>query len=346
MTAPVYDLTVMAQLFWVAFVAAGLAAWPIYRWLLRIGSRQIISDYVPEHQAKQGTPTMGGMILLVGFLAAGAYAVAARLFAGPLLGVALVLFGGFALIGFLDDFMVPRLLRGKRGLGWKQKFVLQIAVSLGAAMAMRHGALTVGAVFAAIVILFYSNAFNFSDGMDGLAGGLLLLLAAGLAGLGLIEGRHVLAGALCAGLAGASLPFLFLNAPPARVFMGDVGSLPVGAVLGLVVAEFLRPGIRAAAAPGPILFGLQTPQPVAGLLQTGLPILLLSVLMIFELVPVPIQIASVKLTGKRVFPMTPIHHAFQKAGWPESRVVWLFLLVQLMLTALALSMALGQPGSG
>jgi phospho-N-acetylmuramoyl-pentapeptide-transferase len=112
-------------------------------------------------------------------------------------------------------------------------------------------------------------------------------------------------------IAGATLPFLFWNAPKARVFMGDVGSLAIGSFLG---ASFFA--------------GTRSSTPMAIPPYGYLALFLWSFVMIAELVPVPLQIASVKLRKKKLFPYTPIHHAFEKAGWPETRVVFMFVIVQ------------------
>jgi phospho-N-acetylmuramoyl-pentapeptide-transferase len=312
--------------FWVSFVVAAVLAMPVLHMLLRLRSRQTIDVYAPEsHQLKQGTPTMGGLMIVAGVLAAGlaaGLAAAPGVSVPPVLAPGLFVFAGFASIGFLDDFVVPRVF-GKRGLGWKQKIVLEIAVA-GVAAAWLYG-WSLGGPFAValFLILFVSNAYNFADGLDGLAGSLLLGLAAGLLALiALASPDQWGAMILLAALLGGVVPFLFLNAPPAKVFMGDVGSLAIGAALGLIVAALFVP-----ANPGAYvrwdLFG---------------PLLVIGFMMVAELVPVPMQVFWYKLTKRRLFPMTPIHHGFEKIGWPESRVVWRFGLAQLLLSAAGVSL--------
>jgi phospho-N-acetylmuramoyl-pentapeptide-transferase len=117
-------------------------------------------------------------------------------------------------------------------------------------------------------------------------------------------------------LLGGMLPFLYLNRPPAKVFMGDVGSMAIGGIIGLIFVDLTLVGSQQISSSNRFLF------------WTGL--ILVSVIMIVELVPVPLQILSVKLRKKRLFPFTPIHHAFQRAGWPEIRIVGLFFFVQLV----------------
>ena len=297
----------------VAFAASLVCAPLVYRFLLRVQSRQKVSEYVPEHAAKQGTPTMGGLIVLIGVLAA-FWFVPRDVAVTPL---ALLL--GFAAIGFVDDYVVPKRSEKARGLGWRQKLLMQLVVAMGAYLlggVRDWGALALLAFF----VLFFANAFNFADGMDALAGGIAVMLALGFAVVGRLSmvdpdaERAVLV--LMGGLAVSMAPFLFYNAPPAKLFMGDVGALPVGAVLGWAFLEVGRPN-------APVAYSLN-------LVCASV----MSLVLFFELVPVPLQILSVKLRkGKRLFPRTPIHHAFQHAGWPETRVVWAFHIVQALLVA-------------
>lgn len=310
----------LTKVFWVALVAGALSAWPVYRWILQVKSRQIVSAHVAEHQKKMGTPTMGGLLTVIGTSAALLFALAQGLFPARDLVASLILFLGFSLIGFVDDFVVPRMMVGTRGLGWKQKLLMQIVLAAVAyVVSSPEGFNPVRIGISVFTVLFFSNAYNFSDGMDGLAGGLLVVLGAGLVGVGLIAKIDGISLAIPSILVGAILPFLFLNAPPAKVFMGDVGALPIGALLGFGVDRMLG------TTGGSVLW---------------LPLGIASFVMIAELVPVPIQVASVKIRKKRVFPMTPIHHAFEKAGWAETRVVWGFILVQALCSAAAIAVAL------
>jgi phospho-N-acetylmuramoyl-pentapeptide-transferase len=336
------DMAGLGSAFWVAFAGSALFAYPIYRLLLAWKSRQTISQYAPEgHQAKQGTPTMGGLIIIAGYFASLVYLTFFTRQA-PTYGLKSIpntlawygpwalLFGGFALIGFVDDFVVPRLFKAKRGLGWKQKILMQVVLATIAAFLL-HGQFDLTLGIAVFLILFFSNAYNFADGLDGLAGSILLALAGGLAVLatGTIHGFAL--SAVLVPLVGAVIPFLFLNAPPAKVFMGDVGSLPVGAVLGMAVAcEATRLGVPGSGTVESWGVPLMDPLAMAALL------VVISLVMVAELVPVPLQILSVKIRKKRLFPYTPIHHAFEKAGWPETRVVWVFALTQLLLSCLAI----------
>jgi phospho-N-acetylmuramoyl-pentapeptide-transferase len=303
--------------FVVALVVAGVFAWPVLKGLIVLKSRQTIYSLAPEgHQKKQGTPTMGGIVILLGLIAG--------ILAFNLDVMLIIWLVAFALIGFTDDFIVPRLMKGKRGLGWKQKIVAQVFLAL-AALPLLHlpwqPAVVALTVFS---VLFFSNAYNFADGLDGLAGSLGLLLCLGFISLAQFGGDPRVVPVLAA-LAGAYIPFLLLNAPPAKVFMGDVGSLPLGALFGLIAVNITVHPMGS---------------DVVWSSNLVLPILVLSFVMIAELVPVPMQVAFYKLTKKRLFPMTPIHHSFEVKGWPESRVVWSFFLAQLTLVVLSIGLAI------
>lgn len=335
------------QYFWVAFSVSALLAYPIWRLLLLTKSRQTISEYAPEgHQAKQGTPTMGGLIIMAGYI----FTVVASYFLpvpehigymDKAKSAFLLVAIGFMLIGFIDDFVVPKLLKGKRGLGWKQKIVMQFGLATLAAGLCFGWDLNFSFAACVFLILFFSNAYNFSDGLDGLAGTLLLGLVFGVVGVASVTAWMEPVIVMVVPLAGAVIPFLFLNAPPARVFMGDVGSLPIGAIFGLAVSCLT-------VAPSWPYIDAVTGMAGSGSTPVILACLVLSVMMVVELVPVPLQILSVKLRKKRLFPYTPIHHAFEKAGWPETRVVWMFALLQLILSAIAVSMMVSHlpPGTG
>ncbi len=332
--------------FWLSLVVAAVAAKPILTLLLAMKSRQTVSQYAPEtHQAKQGTPTMGGLIVAAGAVPGLAFAAAeiGSQSGGPNMPlVALVLFALFAAIGFVDDYVVPRMIPGKRGLGWKQKILMQLVAGLIGGY-MMYGPNPAGLAIGVFTILFFSNAYNFSDGLDGLAASLLLGLGGAFCLIGSIHTGYAPISWMLVPILAAIVPFLFLNAPPARVFMGDVGSLAIGAVLGCAASAVIfaprgmGPGWVFTSPDGFRTYSpssLPTPQFSA----TGLLIVVIAgLVMIAELVPVPLQILSVKLRGKRLFPYTPIHHAFEKAGWPESRVVWTFALVQVICAAIAVS---------
>lgn len=296
----------------VALAAASVAAPIVFTLMKRIGSRQTVSEHVPEHAQKQGTPTMGGIIILVGLFAGLVGAPASML----------VLLFGFALVGLLDDFLVPRWMPGKRGMGWLPKLGLQCGT---AGIAAWLGGYTgVALVLATVFLLFAANAYNFLDGLDWLAGIVGLVLALGLVALGYFKGLQTVTVTMLV-LCVSYVPFLVLNKPPAKIFMGDVGSLPVGGLIGWSALSLgYRPG-----------------EPLALTMVAAIAVAM--VVFVVEIVPVPLQIASAKLrNGRRLFPFrTPVHHAFQHAGWPEPKVVALFAGVQLACCLAAIAIARG-----
>jgi phospho-N-acetylmuramoyl-pentapeptide-transferase len=183
-------------------------------------------------------------------------------------------------------------------------------------------------------LLYFSNAYNFADGLDWLAGTILFAYVAGLMFL-------VPAGSWqqdLAGLLGAAMPFMVLNRPKAKLFMGDVGSMFVGAWLGLATMTLLGPDYQFALRPGEAAGSV----PASSLALVV--IFVISLVLSIELIPVPLQILSVKLRGKRLFPPTPIHHAFQRAGWKETQIVALFFTVQLVCSGLAVALVAATGG--
>lgn len=305
--------------FSISLVLTSVLAPLILQLLVRAKSRQTISQYIQEHAHKQGTPTMGGIIVLVGALIAMALAWQPDSLRLVLLLVA------FGAIGFIDDYLIPKLVKGKRGFDWMPKLAIQVAGAVGC---IWIGGITdpVTVAIGVFVILFYCNAYNFSDGLDTLSGGLGLIKAAGILAMlslpivriGLPSSEVHSFETLAVGLIAGFLPFLVLNAAPAKVFMGDVGSLPIGAAFGYIVFKI----------------GLSLTS--TGSITAATPLLLFAIVMFIEIVPVPIQVGWVKLFKKKFFPFkTPVHHAFQQIGWPEPRIAWLFHAVQLASTVLA-----------
>jgi len=334
---------------WVA-VLAGLAVSLAFgpetiRLLQRAGMGQRVRNDGPQrHLGKQGTPTMGGVLIvgasMVGVVAGG-WAVWPRLFWGGGQWLALASVGvviAFAAIGFADDWR--KVVRGRSlGLRAREKLALQsvaalVFVGIAArdwprlgpvsplvAVGVPHEVISrcadgygaPGALWAvtavcvllwAGLIVFTSNAMNLADGLDGLAAGLSMIAAGGFAVLAWrhqrwVGGEVVL---LALALLGACAGFLWFNRHPARMFMGDVGSLALGAAMGAMAIRF------------------------------GSPLVLLG----FCLVPfveagsVIVQVISFKTTGKRAFRMSPVHHHFELCGWSERRVVHVFWLVQAM----------------
>lgn len=303
---------ISATIFLISLLVSGIAGPFILRGLVALKSRQTIHKDAPQtHQVKAGTPTMGGLIILAGAIPALVYASTTGIKEAV---TALILLLGFGLIGFIDDYVVPKMLKGKRGLGWIPKLVMQIGLAVAASWNLPIWAMAVSVFF----ILFFTNAYNFSDGLDGLAGSLAVWLSIGFG----LHSYPSIAFALLGGL----IVFLCFNAPPAKVFMGDVGALAIGAVFGYLF--FLN------------TYSAATPDFTAYVSSKQFWVFaLMSVVMIAELVPVPLQIFWVKVFKKKLFPFTPIHHAFENAGWPETRVTFMFVMIQA--AAVLLGMSLG-----
>lgn len=288
---------------------------------------------------KQGTPTMGGLLILISAV------VATLLWADltdPYVWVVLFVTLSFGLLGFVDDYLkvVKRSPEGVRG---KMKLLVQFAVALVACYAilrledsalsgtmaipfLKSVLLHLGwgfLVFGSLVLVGASNAVNLTDGLDGLAIVPVMIAALAFGLISYLVGNvkfsdylqlHYVAGTgeltvFLAALVGSGLGFLWYNAPPAMVFMGDTGSLALGGALGSV----------AVATKHEIVLGI-----VGGLF-------------VMEAVSVIVQVASFKLTGKRVFRMAPIHHHFEQLGWREPTVVIRFWIISVVLALVGLS---------
>jgi phospho-N-acetylmuramoyl-pentapeptide-transferase len=296
----------------------GMAAGPRFiRWLSRRGIGQNIRELTPEsHNAKQGTPTMGGVLILVAAL------VPFLIFATktiPSLVVFILTFGSGA-IGFADD-LISQWRQRSLGLSAKTKLALQVpVVGIAIFVAVRWGGLDtrlsvpfvrdgidIGWFYyplAFILIAGFSNAVNLTDGLDGLAAGTAAVAFFAYAGIAFLQGETDLA-ILASCMTGASVGFLWYNSHPAAVFMGDTGSLALGAGLaGMAVA-------------------------------TGMEILLLLIggLFVIEALSVIIQVFSFKVFHRRVFLMAPIHHHFELKGWSETKIIIRFWLVAAILAA-------------
>jgi phospho-N-acetylmuramoyl-pentapeptide-transferase len=308
----------------VSLVLVLLLGRPMIGFLRRIGAGQRVRNDGPQrHLDKEGTPTMGGLAIIGAVLIA--TLTAALLVDGSLsprliaLAAALLVFG---LIGFADDWL--KIRRGRSlGMRAREKLLLQVLAAgafvyaLAGDMAAhdRAGVSTdphfpgyAWVAFWGLAVVATSNAVNLADGLDGLAAGLCVVAGLGFA----LMGGTAEVWTFGLALAGACLGFLWFNRHPARLFMGDVGSLALGAAMAGMAAIMGNPVV---------LIGLcLVPYVEAG--------------------SVIIQVASFKTTGKRVFKMSPIHHHFELSGWSERRVVWTFWAVAL---AAAVATALFAP---
>ncbi len=314
----------------------------VIRWLKsKQAEGQPIREDGPQSHliTKKGTPTMGGVLILL------ALGIATLLWADLTNGyvwAVLTVTLGFGAIGFVDDY-IKLTKRSSNGLPGRLKLVAQIAIGVGVTIwitSLSEGALATGLAlpffkellvplgwffvpWAVIVLVGASNAVNLTDGLDGLAIMPALIAAACFALIAYVSGNfvfseylqiHFVRGAgelavFCGALVGAGLGFLWYNAPPAMVFMGDTGSLAIGGALGAVSVVTKHEIVLA------IIGGL----------------------FVLETVSVIVQVASFKLTGKRVFRMAPLHHHFEQKGWAESTIVIRFWIIASILALVGLA---------
>ena len=297
-------------------IVAALLSWFLVGLFIRVSKQhgwgQPIREDGPPHQHKEGTPTAGGVPLVLAFISVWLVALIAN--PSPvlenntreLLIVAAAI--GMGLIGFADDFLKIRwrMVGGKKELLAREKFPLQVIVGLvfailAAPYASHLIAPSFGQIWDVVLITLVMvaavNAFNFTDGLDGLLGGVSLIVL--LPFLGASPAALMLVGAV--------LGFMWFNAHPARVFMGDMGSHAIGAVAAGVYVMYADAWLLPIAA---II-------PVAAVLS------------------VIIQVISFKTTGKRVFKMSPIQHHFELSGWKETQVTVRFWVITALSTAAA-----------
>ncbi len=314
----------------------GLIIGPKFIVMLRVrqGKGQPIREDGPQsHLAKRGTPTMGGLMILIALVAA---MVIWMDLTNPFVWACLAVTIGFGAIGFMDDYDKVKK-RSTVGVSGRVRLALEFLVAgIAASLIVSDTHLYVPFltgryiplgplyyVFAAVVMVGAGNAVNLTDGLDGLAAMPVVIAAGTFAIIAYLAGRidyaHYLGiphvpGAgelaiLCAGIMGACLAFLWFNAPPAAVFMGDTGSLALGGALGAVSVATHHEFVLA------IIGGL----------------------FVVEALSVVIQVAVYKRTGKRVFLMAPIHHHFEHKGWSEPTVVIRFWIISFVLALAGLS---------
>jgi len=304
---------------------------------------QPIREDGPEgHFKKAGTPTMGGLMILI---SAGIAVFLWSDLTNPYVWIVSFVIISFGVIGFLDDY-AKLTKRSHNGVPGKVRLGLELLVSFAAVYAYVHFTteanpadatglalpffkdllIPLGLLFfpfAALVIVGASNAVNLTDGLDGLAIVPVMIAAACFGLISYLVGNaiysdylgiHFVAGTgemaiICGALIGAGMGFLWFNAPPAMVFMGDTGSLSMGAGLGAI----------------------------AVVVKHELVLAIIGGLFVLETVSVIVQVVSFKLTGKRVFRMAPIHHHFEKKGWSEPTVVIRFWIIAMILALIGLS---------
>ena len=314
--------------------------WIIDHLRIRQGKGQPIrADGPKTHFVKAGTPTMGGLMILIAII------VSTVLWANPrnqYVWVVLLVTIGFGAVGFYDDYLkvTKQTTTGFGGvlrlsvegliaiiacialanLG-RPQFATSLAFPLFKEMIINLGWFFV--LFGAFIIVGAGNAVNLTDGLDGLAIGPVMIAAASFVGISYLAGNlvfadylqiHYVAGTgelavICGAVIGAGLGFLWFNAPPASIFMGDTGSLALGGMIGSVAVATKHEVVLA------IIGGL----------------------FVLEAVSVIVQVVSFKLTGKRVFRMAPIHHHFEQLGWTESQIVIRFWIISIVLALAGLS---------
>lgn len=329
-----------------AALTALLISFILGPWLIERMKHIKLGQYIREegpksHQVKAGTPTMGGLLINVAIL------IPTILWAditNPYIWIILFVTAAYAAIGFVDDY---RKLAKKQNLGLttKEKFGAQFVVALLAALAiaylpmlknnystaitfpfLKDVVLNLGLLyipFVMVVLVGCSNAVNLTDGLDGLAIGSTLVAAVTYTVLTYAAGHARIADYLriawvpqtgelavfCGAMVGASLGFLWFNAHPAEIFMGDVGSLALGGAIGCL----------------------------AVMIKQEILLVLVGGLFVLEALSVILQVASFKITGRRIFKMSPLHHHFELSGWKETKVVVRFWIIAVMFAMVALA---------
>jgi phospho-N-acetylmuramoyl-pentapeptide-transferase len=326
--------TAMLVVFW-------LGPWIIAQLRLKQGKGQPIREDGPQSHliTKRGTPTMGGLMILFGVI------VSTMLWANlrnPYVWVVLMVSVGFGMIGFYDDYLKVTK-QSHKGFSGKLRLAIEALIAGVACLIIAKVAapalatklalpfikdvlLDLGmffVVFGAFVIVAAGNAVNLTDGLDGLAIVPVMIAASTFGFIAYLSGNAVFANYLqihfvpgtgelaiiCGALIGAGIGFLWFNAPPAQIFMGDTGSLALGGLLGTIAVA--------------------TKHEIVLVIVGGL--------FVLEALSVIIQVVSFKLTGKRVFKMAPIHHHFEQLGWTEPQVVIRFWIISVVLALIGLA---------
>ena len=321
----------------VGFVVSLVFVPMVMKFVRKLKSEQQILEYVQNHMNKNGTLTLGGLIFIIGgvvsfFLMRGENSILAR--------IALLVFVAFGLLGFLDDFIKIKL---KRNLGLKayQKIIGQVGISLIVALFIyRTGlvgsefylpfsnkSINLGFWIVPIVMIFFiavTNAVNLIDGLDGLAGSVsfifllafaivIFIFAQGVGVTNVIFQEYESLMVLCGCVAGGVLAFLIVNWFPAKIFMGDTGSLALGGLIASVLS----------------------------FTKQYLLVFIMGFLFVFTIFSSALQVFVYKLTKKRVFKIAPFHHNLELYGMKETRIVYLYSLITFMLCLLTIVLYLG-----
>jgi len=314
---------------------------PLIRKLRKIGIGRQVRKYTPSrHEKKAGTPSMGGIIILISILSS---ILLWGNLGNPYTILVMVATVGFGIIGFFDDYL-KFVKKSSRGLHGKIKLITQLIVSMAVMLFIYFGPergenttlLYVPFInrpildmayfyipFGILLIVGTTNAVNLTDGLDGLAIGLLIFVSAAYAALSYLSGHVKIANYLgipyipnsaeltvfCMSLLGAGVGFLWFNAHPAEIFMGDTGSISLGGSIGVISL----------------------------LIKKEVLLVIVGGVFVVETLSVIIQVFSYKVFGKRVFLMSPIHHHFELKGWSESKIIVRFWIAGLVLALIALS---------
>ena len=302
----------------ISFIVASILGPIIIPLLHKLKFGQNIRQEGPKsHLKKAGTPTIGGLIFIFAtiitmFIMVGNPTDEAM--------IALYSFVGFGFVGFLDD-LLKIIKKKNEGLTSGQKMILLLIVSgfltwyaykyIGTSINIPflNGQINFGLFYIPFVMFYFAgvtNAVNLTDGLDGLATSVTVLVTTFLGIISYNLG-HISLAIFCVALAGALLAFLRFNAFPARVFMGDTGSLAVGGAVAMV----------------------------ALILKMPLILVLIGIIYVIETLSVILQVASFKLTGKRIFKMAPIHHHFEQLGWSETKIVSVFSIITVVFCFIA-----------
>ena len=306
-------------------IITGIVLIPLLR-KLKFG--QSLSEYLrEEHKSKQGTPTMGGLIFIIPVIVVMLFMyIFGKIKFNTTIFIVLITFLFYAVIGFIDDYLIIRKHNNK-GLSESTKFILQVLVAIiFFYLFMSSGnepllwihtlgiKLDIDFLYGIIILLVLvssSNAVNITDGLDGLAGSLSLIafITFGIISYntGWLEGYEEVS-LFCFSISGSLIGFLIFNLNPAKVFMGDTGSLALGATLGAI----------------------------AILTRHELLLILIGIVFVIETLTCIIQRVYYKFTKKRLFLMTPIHHTFEKKGYSERDIVKIFCLIGILASMLAI----------
>jgi phospho-N-acetylmuramoyl-pentapeptide-transferase len=327
------DTALAMSLAGLVFMMTVIWGGPLLRILrhFRIG-KQIRVDEPDKHFVKMGTPTMGGVMIIIPVVLVTVLLNAASLIGMRILGqsvlVPLIAMLSFAVLGAIDDWEGVKGKRKGEGMRIRTKFAVQIVLGLGIAVVLKYMLkvpemylpginfqIKLGWLYipvAAFVIVAMSNAVNFTDGLDGLAGLISATIFAAYGGIALIQGQ-VFVGRFCFTMVGALFGFLWFNVHPAQLFMGDTGSLSLGATIGVIA----------------LMTGQWALLPVIAVIPVG------------EALSDIIQIAYFKMThGRRFFKMAPIHLHFELLGWSEMQIVQRFWLIGLIAAMLGIGLML------